>query len=243
MKPLFGCAAAAIALMLTGCGEDAATNQAGGGNAPLAQIQAPGGDWTQTVTQTQAGGYLMGNPNAPVKLVEYGSFTCGHCAKFSEEATEPLMNQYVKSGQVSWEFRPFLIFPSDPGIGALMRCQGPTPFFTLTDQLYATQEEWMRRLQEIPQQQMEQLQSMPAPQRAAYIVRAAGLDQFFRQRGMPEARINACLSDTSHLQALTDITSKGVEEGVTGTPSFFINGDKVPAGTWAELEPELRKAL
>ena len=243
MKPLVGCGVAAIALMLTGCGQDAATNQAGGGDAPLAQIQAPNGDWTQTVAQTEAGGYLMGNPDAPVKLVEYGSFTCGHCAKFSEEGSEPLQSRYVKSGQVSWEFRPFLIFPSDPGIGMLMRCQAPTAFFTLTDQLYATQSEWMRRLQEIPQQQQAQIESMPAAQRAPFVVKAAGLDQFFRQRGMPEARVNACLSDTSQLEALTDTTTKGIGEGVTGTPSFFINGEKVDAGTWADLEPEIRKAL
>jgi protein-disulfide isomerase len=243
MKPPLGCGIAAIALMLTGCGDEAATNQAGGGDAPIAQIQAPNGDWTQTVTQTQAGGYLMGNPNAPVKLVEYGSFTCGHCAKFSEEATEPLQTRYVKSGQVSWEFRPFLLFPSDPGIGMLMRCQAPTAFFTLTDQLYATQSEWIKQVQQVAEQQGEQIQSMPAAQRAAYVVQAAGLDQFFRQRGLPEARVNACLNDSSHLQALTDTTSLGVNEGVTGTPSFFINGDKVEAGTWADLEPEIKKAL
>ena len=243
MKPLFGCTVAAIALMLTGCGEDAATNQAGGGQAPLTQIQAPNGDWTQTVTQTEAGGFLMGNPNAPVKLVEYGSFTCSHCAKFSEEGTEPLTNQYVKSGQVSWEFRPFLLFPSDPGIGMLLRCQGATPFFTLTDQLYASQDEWIQSVQQVMEQQGQQLQSMPAAQRAGHVVKAAGIDQFFRQRGMPEGRINACLSDTSHLQALTDTTSQGVNEGVTGTPSFFINGEKADVGTWAELEPKIKNAL
>src|SRR5215212_5074116 len=92
---------AALALLLAGCGQ----SSGGSGNAaaPIVAIPAPnGGDWTATVEQT-ADGFRMGNPNAPVKLVEYASPTCSHCAEFSEEGTGPLKNVYVKTGRVSWE--------------------------------------------------------------------------------------------------------------------------------------------
>ena len=112
MKALKLGAAAVLALAIAGCGDDAAS---GGGNAVAAenfqveQIAAPnGGDWAQTVTATPAGGFLMGNPDAKVKLVEYGSMTCGHCATFSEEGAPKLIEKYVKSGQVSFEFRNFV---------------------------------------------------------------------------------------------------------------------------------------
>ncbi|HEY0112760.1 MAG TPA: thioredoxin domain-containing protein [Allosphingosinicella sp.] len=248
MKSMLSGGVAALALLLAGCGDEGSGNgQAAGGNAaPLQQIAAPNGDWTQTVEETPQGGYRMGNPNAPVKLVEYGSISCSHCAEFSETATEPLKNNYVKSGQVSWEFRPYLLFPTDPGITMLLRCQGPTPFFHLADQLYADQANWAGKLQNLSAADQQQIQSMPAEERAAALVRLTGVDQFFRQRGMPESKVNSCLADKAGLQRLAEITDQGNREGVTGTPTFFINGKVVTltsAQYWRELEPQLRSAI
>jgi protein-disulfide isomerase len=246
MKALIGCGVAALALMLAGCGggDEGNATANGASSGPLTQIAAPNGDWTQTVQETPEGGYRMGNPNAPVKLVEYGSLTCSHCAEFSEAASEPLKNNYVKSGQVSWEFRPYLLFPTDPGVSMLLKCQGAPPFFRLMEELYATQREWAGRLQQLTPEQQEQLQAMPAQERAAALVRATGLDQFFRQRGMPEGRVNACLADQAGLQQLVALTERGNSEGLQGTPTFFINGKIAEgAGTWPTLEQRIRGAL
>lgn len=233
---------AALALLLAGCGGQS-DNSSGNGAAPIAAIPAPnGGDWRETVEQT-ADGFRMGNPNAPVKLVEYASPTCSHCAEFSEEGTRPLTETYVKSGRVSWEIRPYMIFPSDPGIAMLLRCHGAAPFFQLTEQIYADQPNWAGKLQQLPPEMLQQLEGMAPAQRAATLVRATGMDEFFRLRGMPEGRIAQCLADTSQLTALAALTARANEEGVTGTPSFFINGDKVEnAASWKELEPSLRSA-
>ncbi|WP_114953388.1 thioredoxin domain-containing protein [Sphingosinicella terrae] len=249
MRSSLGTGAVALALLLSGCGgsDDGASLNAAAANssAPLTQIAAPNnGDWTQIVSETPEGGFRVGNPDAPVKLVEYASITCPHCGDFSANAAEPLMNTYVRSGQVSWEYRPFMLFPSDPAIFMLLRCQGPTPFFTLTEQLYAAHDDWLNRLQTLPPEQAQQLQSMAPTDQARAIIQATGLDQFFRQRGMPEARINACLADNSQLERLAQITREGSEQhGVTGTPSFFINGEKLDVGDWAGLQPRLRAAI
>ncbi len=239
MKNLF--CGAALALLLAGCGQsDGSTGNAA---APIAAIPAPnGGDWTETVEQT-ADGFRMGNPNAPVKLVEYASPTCSHCAEFSEQGTGPLKNNYVKTGRVSWELRPYMIFPSDPGIAMLLRCQGAAPFFQLTEQIYADQPVWAGKLQQLPPEALQQLEGMAPAQRAATLVRATGMDEFFRLRGMPEGRITQCLADTGQLTALAALTARANDEGVTGTPTFFINGKKVEAAaSWKELEPSLRSA-
>jgi protein-disulfide isomerase len=247
MRALLSGSVAALALMLAGCGGDAAENKQGPvSNAPLKQIAAPNGDWTQSVQETPEGGYRMGNPDAPVKLVEYASITCGHCAEFSETASAPLMNTYVKSGQVSWEIRPYMLFPTDPGISMLLRCQGPGPFFHLTEQLYTDQKNWAGKLQTLTPADQEQMQNMPAPQRAAALVRLTGVDQFFRQRGMPESKINSCLADQAGLQRLVQVTEQGTKEGVTGTPTFFINGRLVnisDPNVWRELEPQIRGSV
>jgi protein-disulfide isomerase len=237
----------AASLMLAGCGGDDAANNAATSNSlpPLTQIPAPnGGDWTQTVSETAEGGYLMGNPDAPVKLLEYASISCPHCAEFAETGTEPLVSNYVRSGQVSWEYRPYMIFPTDPGIFALLRCQGATPFFRLIEQLYATQSEWLGRVQGLPPEQVQQVQSLPPTARARALVQAAGLDQFFRQRGMPEGRINSCLADTAVIERLADITARAQNEaGVPGTPNFWVNGEQTDADSWPEVEQRLRAAI
>ena len=238
--------AAALALALTGCGGGGNNATADANNtAPLPQIAAPNnGDWSEVSTMTDRGSYLLGNPNAPVKLVEYASITCPHCAEFTATAAPPLRERYVRSGQVSWEYRPYMIFPTDPGIFLLLRCLGPQPFFRVVEQLYADQSNWLGRIQSLPQDQLQQVDALPPAQKAAALVRLAGLDQFFRQRGLPEARTNACLADTAALQQLQQITTRGTnEDGVTGTPTFFVNGEKLDTSDWRDLEARLRTAI
>jgi protein-disulfide isomerase len=240
-----------LALALAGCGSGGdgsgsnLSSATGANSAPLRQIAAPNnGDWTETVTMTDRGGFLMGNPNAPVKLLEYASITCPHCAEFSEQGGATLRDRYVRSGQVSWEYRPYMIFPTDPGVFMLLRCLGPTAFFRVSEQLYADQRNWAGRLQSLSEDQAQQLENLPAVQKAAALVHLTGLDQFFRQRGLPEARMNACIADANNLQQLGEITRRASEEDqVTGTPTFIINGNKTEAGTWAQLEPLLRNAI
>lgn len=250
MKASISTAALGLALLLAGCGDggNGGKQGTGGGGTPVASVPAPnGGDWTQTVAETPEGGYRMGNPNAPVKLVEYASISCGHCAEFEETAGEPLRNDYVRTGRVSWEYRPFMIFPTDPGLFMLLRCRGAEPFFQLTQQIYADQKNWMAKLQQLSPAQQQQLTALPPQQQVPALVKATGMDQFFRQRGMSEAAINSCLADQQGLQRLMQITNTGAQEQkVSGTPTFFINGEVVELSSgaiWPQLEPKLREAV
>ena len=83
--------AAPIALALAACGSGAEDAGAIEGDA-IAEIPAPEGtEWRSTAQMTEDGGILVGNPEAPLKLIEYGSLTCPTCARFSMEGAEPLM--------------------------------------------------------------------------------------------------------------------------------------------------------
>jgi protein-disulfide isomerase len=247
MKAVLALGAAALALAVAGCGGGSANNVAATANsaAPIPQIAAPNnGDWSEIATMTDRGSYLLGNPNAPVKLVEYASITCPHCAEFTATAATPLRERYVRSGQVSWEYRPYMIFPTDPGVFLLLRCLGPQPFFRVAEQLYADQPNWVGRVQAIPPEQLQQYDSLSPAQKAAALVRAAGLDQFFRQRGLPEARMNSCLADTAALNQLQQISTRANnEDNVTGTPTFIVNGEKLDTSDWPDLEARLRAAI
>ena len=245
MKSMLAAGAAALTLILAGCGDGGGNAQAPVDTTPLKPIAAPNnGDWTQAVVKTPEGGYRMGNPEAPVKLVEYGSLSCPHCAEFEEQGAPTLRDTYVKSGQVSWEFRTYLLFPTDPGVSLLLNCQSAEAFFPLVEQLYKDQKNWMGRIQSMPQEQLKALGTMAPRDSAGMIVRGAGLDEFFRQRGMPQAQIESCLADPAGLENVAEIKKKGDEAGVNGTPSFFINGKfyEGPAN-WAGLEPALREAI
>jgi protein-disulfide isomerase len=244
MKAFTGSAVAALALMLAGCGSDdgAANGQVADQNFQVEQIAAPNGDWSQTVTQTPQGGFLMGNPNAKVKVVEFGSMTCPHCAAFSEEGEPKLVDKYVKSGQVSFEFRNFIRDSADLAASLLARCNGPAAFFPLTEQLFAGQEEWIGKAQSLSPEQQQQLSASPQP--AVAFGQALGLDQFVRVRGVPAAKAQACLADQAQVQRLVQGTDSAVKEfEISGTPSFVINGKLAEASDWKALEPLVQAAL
>jgi len=234
MRPGLSLVIAAAALAVPGVALLAAPARKPAAHAPAAR------DWTRTVLATPEGGFRKGNPAAPLKLVEYGSLTCPHCAAFSRDATATL-NGYVKSGRVSWEFRPYLLFPTDPGLSLLARCKGAASFFPITDQLYAEQESWLDRLRQLPGDELQRMQALPPRERIAAMVKAAQLDAFFIQHGLPAARVNQCLGDAQALKALLEVTRHAQTIDVTGTPTFFINGKKAEnVHDWASLEPLLR---
>ena len=78
--------AASVAIFASAaCNAEKGSDSAAAASAPIKPIAAPNnGDWSEMVSETPEGGFVMGNPNAPVKLVEYGSMTCPHCAEFQE---------------------------------------------------------------------------------------------------------------------------------------------------------------
>jgi protein-disulfide isomerase len=231
-----------IALLLVACrdGDEKGAPIA----APAPAIPAPDSrEWTDTVEETPEGGFRMGNPDAPVKLVEYASLTCPHCAKFSRQATEPLMS-LVKSGHLSWEFRHYLMFSTDPPVSLLVRCGGARNSFALTETLYANQSDWSDKLEDISSAELERIRALPPRAKPGAMAKSAGLDRLLRQRGIPQGQIDACLADEQGAAKLEALTRKGKSEGVRGTPSLFINGRMVSgAGSWKALRPELQGAL
>ena len=247
MKPFFMAGAATLVLTLAACGGGSSGNNAMPvASAPVANVAAPnGGDWTQTITETERG-FLMGNPNAPVKLVEYASITCPHCGEFTTDGGAEGLQNYVRSGRVSWEYRPFMLqFPTDPGVFALLRCNGAASYFQTAEQLYADQQNWVGRAQTYIEQNQAALNAMDTNARARAMVTGAGVDAFFRQRGMTQQQIDQCLADPRNIQRVADDTQRGAQQdNVSGTPTFFINGRQAEGvGLWRDLEPLLRQAV
>lgn len=241
----------AASLALTGCGEGG--GKAGGGTAAsagenaAAAVSPAGTDWTTTVVATPEGGMRMGNPDAPVKLVEFASMTCSHCRDFSAESNPALYERYVKSGQVSFEFRNFVTNQIDVVASLLARCGGPQPFFKLTEQMFANQDEMLNRVQ-AGAAQLAAAEQAPGQQTFVKVAEVAGLDKFVGMRGIPAAKANACLTNEAELNRLVEMNAAAAKQyKLPGTPSFLINGQLVegtPAGSsiWTHLESKLKEA-
>lgn len=244
MKRMIGLSALPIVLMLAACGskDDATTGNATSSAAPIA---APAGQsWTDVVTRTEDGGFRMGNPDAPVKLVEYASLTCSHCAEFAEKGVPALKEKFISKGTVSLEVRNYVRDPIDMTAALLARCGGEGPFFQLTEQLFATQQEWMGRFQTLGDAGFQQIQALPPAQQFAALAKAGQLDQFVQQRGVSSEKAAQCLANQAEVDKLVAMNKRANEEyNLTGTPMFMINGQVVPdVAAWEALEPKLRAA-
>jgi len=199
-------------------------------------------DWTRTVVATPEGGFRMGNPAAPVKLVEYGSLACPHCRHFEETGYKPLIQNYVRTGKVSYEFRNFLISGPDMSVSLLTRCAGPAKFFPMSELVYATQEQWEKKIEGMSDADKAALEQMTDEQRIVRFAELGGMAPLAERFGVSKAQAKQCLSDPKGLQRLLNITKTAVDSGVDHTPTFLINGKVTDAATWESLEPLIQQA-
>ena len=210
--------------------------------AASAAKPAPSRDWAQIVVATPAGGFRMGNPNARVKLVEYGSLACPHCRHFEETGFKPLLQGYVRTGRVSYEFRNLLLNAPDIAVSLLAHCAGPARFFPMAQAVYASQPQWFEKVESISADQQAEIDKLPDQQRIARLGEVAGFPQMAARFGVTPARAHQCLTDPKGLERLLSITKAAQDAGVEHTPTFFINGKMTDALTWEQLEPLLKKA-
>ena len=106
------------------------------------------------VVNETAAGYMMGNPNAKVKLVEVGALTCPHCREFDEKGVPNLVDKYVKTGQVSWEFRNYMLHGLDVSATLIARCNGLKSFFPLVRAFYKDQPTWIGKISATPEREV-----------------------------------------------------------------------------------------
>jgi protein-disulfide isomerase len=200
-------------------------------------------DWSRTVAMTPQGGFRLGNPAARVKLVEYGSLACPHCRHFEETGYKPLVQNYVRAGRVSYEFRNLLINGPDLSISLLTRCSGPARFFAMSQVVYATQPQWEDRISKMSDTDKAAMDKMTDRQRVVRFAELGGMIPLAARFGVTPARARQCLTDSKGVQRLLDMTKAANDAGVDHTPTFFVNGKVSSAATWEQLEPELKKAL
>ncbi len=241
-SPFLAAFALPLALALSACGSGAEETGSLEGE-PIAEIPAPEGQqWTEIVTVTEADGYLLGNPDAPIKVIEYASLTCPACAAFAENGADQLKQDYVSTGRVSFELRNLILGPHDLMLARLVRCGADETYHPLSDQVWKNLQTLLGPVYE-RQEEFGQALALPEDQRFVAAAEVAGFYDFFAARGISEDQARTCLAAFDAMTTIADnSTQQSNDLGVTGTPTFLLNGTRVEGTSWQALEPVLQRA-
>lgn len=202
-------------------------------------------NWNATVSRTPEGGFLLGNPAAGVKLVEFVSYTCPHCAHFEKEAADQLRIGFVQQGKGSVEIRPFVRDPVDMAAALLTHCGPQNRFFLRHTMFMRQQDKWLQPLANSSPAQRQRWFSGDLPTRMRNIANDFGFYPMMRTLGVERPVAERCLGNTALAARLASQTQDAQTQlSIEGTPSFMVNGI-VLAGThdWRSLRPQLEARL
>jgi protein-disulfide isomerase len=151
----------------------------------------------------------LGKPDAPVKVYEYASMTCPHCARFAKDVFPAIKEKYIDTGKVLWTMREFPLDPRATAGFMLARCIGkdgpPEKYYTVLDVLFAQQDNWA--FVDDPKQVLP------------------GLFAIAKQSGFTQEQFQACLKDQALYAGVSAVKERGEKAfNIDGTPTFFING-------------------
>ncbi len=178
------------------------TQQDSSGAAPAAPrvLRAP-------VGTTPKGFYYKGNPDAPVKVVEYADYQCPHCAAYAREIEPTIDSQYVETGKIQMVYHEFPLpqFPYAIKTAEAGRCAGEQgKFWPMHDLLFQRQRDWT-----------------DDPNITARLAAYAA------ELGMDRAAFERCLSGGKWTAAITAAAESGMKAGIQSTPTFEVDGKQV----------------
>ena len=175
----------------------------------------------QTVLQIGKDDRILGNPEAPITIVEYASLTCPHCAHFANDVLPEIKRTWIDTGKAKLVLRDFPL--DEPALRAAMiaRCAPPERYYAFADTFFAAQEKWVRS----------------TDYREA-LARLAKLG------GMGQAEFDTCITNTELENKIVEGRLRATQElEVTSTPTFFVNGSKLAGAPTKEEFDKLLSGL
>jgi protein-disulfide isomerase len=202
-------------------------------------------DWTRVVAPTVDGGVRVGSPQAKVRLVEYFSTTCPHCAVFSKEAYPQILDKYVRGGQVSFEVRVALRDAIDLVVAKSARCAAPTRYFATLEDVMGAQSDWEPKTIDWVNAHSAELQGANKDSAVVTMLGGVGIGAIVAKHGVTPALLGACQRNKPMQQALERSTNDAWNvRKIDGTPSFFLNDASLKdVYVWLQLEPLIQAAL
>ncbi|MEZ5753536.1 MAG: DsbA family protein [Paracoccaceae bacterium] len=171
----------------------------------------------EATTPVEITDFSLGPADAKVQITEYASFTCPHCATFHANVWPQLKAEYIDTGKVRFTYRE--VYFDRYGLWAAMvaRCGGEMRYFGIVDMIFDQQQDWAAS--DDPNVVVGNLRT---------IGKAAGLD---------DAALDTCLKDGAKAEAMVAHFEKNMAaDGIEGTPSFMINGEKHSNMSFADMK-------
>ena len=193
------------------------------------------------VAATPGGSHILGRLDARLKVVEYVSYTCPHCAAFEREGADPMLAMVVRSGKGTVEYRPLMRNIVDVAATLLVGC-GPAGRFPGNHAaVLRGQDKWL-----VPPKnaQPDRWRTGDFAARMQAVAQDMNLYTLFEGRGYARAELDRCLANEAQANAYAAENRKAMADlKFEGTPSFLIDGKLQPAHDWAGLRPALVAAL
>ncbi len=162
---------------------------------------------------------VLGDPNAPVTIIEYSSLTCPHCAAFHADTLPTLKKNWIDEGKARLVYRHFPFDALGMYAALAANCVEGERHFGFIDILFRNQQRWARS--QDPRASIEQMAAL------------AGIDK---------ASLDACVQDEASLSRIQKMQRIGQDEyGINSTPSFVINGKKLVGNQGIESFEEALK--
>jgi len=173
----------------------------------LAPNETPQEEKITTQSLIQNGSPIMGNPSAPITIVEWGDYQCTFCYKFHQSSKDILIEEYVNTGRINFVFRDFPL-------------NGP-------DSVFAAQASYCADDQGKYWEYHDEIYKNWAGERTGWVTRQS-LDQFANTVGLDLIQFSKCLDDKKYQQRVLENEKFGVKIGIKATPSFLIfNNEKI----------------
>jgi protein-disulfide isomerase len=145
--------------------------------------------------------HVLGDPKAPVTIIEYASLTCSHCAHFHTQILPDLKKKWIDTGKVKLVYRDFPLDQVAVKAAQIAECAGKDKYFGVLDIIFRGQPQWATSADPI-----------------------AELAKPLRIAGLGEAEIKACLANDAMMNAVLNDYRSGDTLGVNSTPTLFIGG-------------------
>jgi protein-disulfide isomerase len=145
--------------------------------------------------------HVLGDPKAPITMIEYASFTCPHCAHFHTQVLPEIKKKWIDTGKVKLVYRDFPLDQVAAKAAQIAECAGKDRYFGVIDLIFRGQQQWAASQDPI-----------------------AELAKPLRIAGLGDAEIKACLANDAKANEVVADFRGGEAIGVNSTPSLFING-------------------
>lgn len=209
--------------------------------APGAAASAAPRGWDNLAALTPEGFPVLGNQAAPVRLIEFISYTCPHCASYAAASEQPLRTGLVRQGKVAVEMRPYFRNAVDVVATLLATCGPDERFFDNHTAILANQSSWLKPPVNPNAQQRWANPVFGARMKA--VAEDLGLYRVMLDLGYAPVELDRCLADEALTKQHETATQYAYEKlGVHGTPSFIVNGTLQTVHSWDELQPALANA-